>query len=245
MAKRTARSAGSGGRVARKGLLRPQAIFLVGFMGAGKSSVGRCLAEQLGWVFEDLDGRIERREHRRIQEIFRESGEAEFRRAERGALEETLNELRAGERRVVALGGGAFVQRGNAKLIEEAELMSVFLDAEVDELWRRCREQANQDGVERPLLKSLQKFRNLYESRRRHYARALFRQATDGKTVNEIAAELAKTLRSFTAKPSSGRALSERSSSGTSSSETSSSRRSDGVGAERKTVKQRERGGKN
>src|SRR5262249_6652771 len=59
-----------------------RAIFLVGFMGAGKTTVGQALALQLGWPFEDLDDRIQAREKRTIEQIFRESGEAEFRRAE-------------------------------------------------------------------------------------------------------------------------------------------------------------------
>jgi len=63
-------------------LPRRQAVILVGFMGAGKSSVGRVLAEHLGWTFEDLDDRIERRERRKVTEIFRDAGEAGFRHAE-------------------------------------------------------------------------------------------------------------------------------------------------------------------
>src|SRR6202051_3487646 len=73
-----------------------RAVFLVGFMGAGKSSVGRVLAQRLNWIFEDLDDRIEAREGRTVAEIFRDSGESEFRRAEHAALEQVLAELRRG-----------------------------------------------------------------------------------------------------------------------------------------------------
>ncbi|MGC1371806.1 MAG: shikimate kinase, partial [Candidatus Sulfotelmatobacter sp.] len=121
------------------------AILLIGFMGAGKSTVGRCLAKRLGWAFEDLDDRIEERQQRKVHEIFRESGEAEFRVAERAALQELLSEVRDGARKVVALGGGAFVQRENAKLIEDAAPATVFLDASLNELWRRCREQSERE----------------------------------------------------------------------------------------------------
>ena len=62
-------------------------MILVGFMGAGKSCVGRALATTLGWGFEDLDERIEKNTGRRIADIFRESGEDEFRRLEHAALE--------------------------------------------------------------------------------------------------------------------------------------------------------------
>jgi len=72
------------------------ALFLVGFMGAGKTSVGRTLAKRLNWDFEDLDDRIEQRERRSVPQIFRDLGEQEFRRAEHAALEAVLGELKGG-----------------------------------------------------------------------------------------------------------------------------------------------------
>ena len=170
---------------------RTRAVFLIGFMGAGKSSVGRALGELLGLAFEDLDERIERRDGRTVPEIFRESGESEFRRAEHAALKELFSELSAGAEKVVALGGGAFAQKHNARLIEAANVSTVFLDTGVEELWRRCREQ---HGTERPLLGSLESFRSLYEARRPHYMKALLRQETSGKTIEEIAAEVVRAL---------------------------------------------------
>jgi len=169
-------------------------VILIGFMGAGKSSVGRALGEYLGWTFEDLDQRIERRERRKVHEIFRDSGESGFRRAEHAALKELLSELRAGAERIVALGGGAFVQKQNARLVKAASVPTVFLDASVEELWRRCRQQADQQGTERPLLTSFTSFRELYDARWPHYSKALFRQETSGKTVNEIASEVVAAL---------------------------------------------------
>jgi shikimate kinase len=171
------------------------AVILIGFMGAGKSSVGRALAETTGWTFEDLDERIERREGRTVPEIFRDSGEAAFRRAEHEALKEVLQGLRAGAERVVALGGGAFVQKRNAGLIEDREVPTVFLDAGADELWRRCRLQAEEQGIERPLLGSPEDFRELYEKRRPHYLKASVKQETNGKTVEGIAAQIVQALR--------------------------------------------------
>jgi shikimate kinase len=164
-------------------------------MGAGKSSVGRALAEQLGWTFEDLDERIERREQRKVPEIFRKSGESEFRRAEHAALRELLRELTAGAEKVVALGGGAFAQKRNARLVEVGGGPSVFLDADVEELWRRCKQQAEQQRMERPLLGSLKNFRELYETRKPHYLKASFRLETGGKTVERIAGEVVQALR--------------------------------------------------
>jgi shikimate kinase len=162
-------------------------VVLVGFMGAGKTTVGRMLGLQLGWKFEDLDDRIERRERRTVAEIFRDSGESSFRRAEHAALKELLDELEYGPEKIVALGGGAFAQEKNARLIQSAGIPTVFLEADAGELWRRCRRQAEQDGIERPLLKNLETFRELYEARRPHYVRATLRQNSRGKTAAQIA----------------------------------------------------------
>jgi shikimate kinase len=169
------------------------AVFLVGFMGAGKSSVGRALGQQLNWFFEDLDDRIERRERRTVAQIFRDSGELAFRRAEHSALQNVLDGLGDGPR-IIALGGGAFVQNKNSALLQSSGVPTVFLDAPVDELWQRCCRQAREAGTERPLLRSVEEFRELYEMRRRGYAHASIRIETGSRTVDEIAAEIVATL---------------------------------------------------
>jgi shikimate kinase len=163
-------------------------------MGAGKTSLGRALADHLGWAFEDLDERIELRERRKVHELFRDFGEPEFRRAEHAALKELLNELQTGTGRIVALGGGAFAQNRNARLIAAGGIPTVFLDTGVEELWRRCRQQAEEQELDRPLLGDLEKFRDLYEVRRPRYLKASFRQETGGKTVAEIVAEVVQAL---------------------------------------------------
>jgi shikimate kinase len=163
-------------------------------MGAGKSSVGLALSERLGWDFEDLDDRIERREGRRIAEIFSNSREAAFRRAESAALEEVLAEMRSGAAKILALGGGAFVQKHNAAALKKAGLPVIFLDAPVEELWRRCCHQAKEAGAERPLLRSMHEFRKLYDARRSSYLQASRIIDTAGRTVKAISAEIAKTI---------------------------------------------------
>jgi shikimate kinase len=169
--------------------LKIRAVFLVGFMGAGKSSVGRTLSRELDWPFEDLDDRIQMREGRSIEDIFRESGEAGFRQAEHAALRTLLSEL-GGSARVVALGGGAFVQEENAALLQEAGISPVFLDAPAEELFRRCQEQQ----LERPLRGDWEQFRRLYAIRRPAYMAAPWRIDTNGKDVKTVAAEVARTL---------------------------------------------------
>jgi shikimate kinase len=173
---------------------RTTIFFLVGFMGAGKSSVGRALGQRLNWLFEDLDDRIEQHEGRKIAEIFRDSGEAHFRQAEHAALRQVLDERHGGAVRIVALGGGAFVQAANAALLRAAAVPTVFLDAPVEELWQRCRLQADAAGTERPLLGEFEQFRTLYRERRKHYAKAQVKIGTGGREVGAIAAEIAKKL---------------------------------------------------
>ena len=169
-------------------------VFLAGFMGAGKSSVGRALGRRLNWIFEDLDDRIAARERRTVAEIFRDSGELEFRRAEHAALQQVLQELEGGCARIVALGGGAFVESENAALLKASSVPTVFLDAPVEELWERCCAQARETGAERPLLRSREQFRKLYETRRRNYSKASLKIPTGGRAVDTIVDEIAETL---------------------------------------------------
>jgi len=163
-------------------------------MGAGKSSVGRALGQQLNWVFEDMDDRIERREGRTVAEIFRDSGETEFRRAEHDALRQVLGELRRGGTKIVALGGGAFVQAKNKTLLKTAGVKTLFLDAPVEELWQRCCQQASEAGAERPLLRSQDQFRELHQIRRERYAKASMRIETGGRSIEAIIAEIIQKL---------------------------------------------------
>jgi len=168
---------------------KTQALFLVGFMGAGKSSVGQILGRRLGWTFEDLDERIQQREGRSIEQIFAESGELFFRRIEHEALREVIAEL-GNIPRVVALGGGAFAQPENIGLLKKAAVPTVFLDGSVDELFQRCQEQERP----RPLRRDLELFRTLYEARRVHYLTASLRVDTSGKDVEAVATEVVDAL---------------------------------------------------
>jgi shikimate kinase len=169
---------------------RVRVVFLVGFMGAGKSSVGVALSRRLGWAFEDLDERIQAREQRTIAQIFQQSGEAVFRQLEHEILRSLVRELEACPAKIVALGGGAFVQARNAALLEQDGFSIIFLDAPAEELFRRCQ----QDGLERPLQCELQEFRTLYEARRHGYMKASLRIDTSGKDVEAVAEEAIHSL---------------------------------------------------
>ena len=182
----------AGGQPEAKALARPpeiRAVFLVGFMGAGKTSVGRALSRRLGWEFEDLDDRIQAREKRKIEEIFERSGEAYFRRAEHEALRELIFGLSSSPR-LIALGGGAFTQARNARLLAQGGFLTIFLDAPIEELFRRCQ----QEPVERPLRRDFQQFRELNEQRRPAYLKAALRIETSGKDIEMVAAEAASCL---------------------------------------------------
>jgi shikimate kinase len=170
------------------------AVFLVGFMGAGKTSVGQSLGQRLNWAFEDLDDRIERREGRKVAEIFRDSGEDAFRRAEHHALQSVMDELENGAVKVIAVGGGAFVQENNAALLKGANVPTVFLDAGVEVLWQRCCDQASSVGAQRPLLQSREQFQKLYEMRSKHYAKASHKVRTGNRAVDAVAAEIERLL---------------------------------------------------
>lgn len=89
--------------------MRTDKLYLVGFMGAGKSTVARALGKRLGWRVDDIDARIEARERRLVSAIFSQDGEAYFRQAERDVLAELLPIREV----VVATGGGTFVDTDN------------------------------------------------------------------------------------------------------------------------------------
>lgn len=163
-------------------------------MGAGKTTVGRALGQSLNWLFEDLDDRIAEREGRSVAEIFRNSGEPAFRKAEHATLRVLLSELHAGAAKVIALGGGAFAQKRNAALLKTAGVPIVFLDASLETLWERCCQHAEETGAQRPLLQNMDQFRQLYESRKKAYSRASVKISTEQRDVPAIAAEIAGAL---------------------------------------------------
>ena len=124
-------------------------VVLTGFMGSGKTTAGRRLAERLGWSFRDLDSEVERREGRTVPQIFAESGEAEFRRLESAALVSLLGQHRL----VLALGGGAPEVLGNRLLLEQTPRTAVvYLQAPLETLLERCQKAAEAGETARPLL---------------------------------------------------------------------------------------------
>jgi len=159
------------------------AVFLTGFMGAGKSTVGRNLASLLHWNFIDLDEQIERSVGSEISKIFATHGESHFRDLEHRTLKDVLVQGIANS--VIALGGGTIAQTRNHPLLASSGSPLVFLDAPSEELLIRCGRATN-----RPLFRSEDEFRALYTSRLPFYERAHFRVNTARKTSFEIAQEI-------------------------------------------------------
>jgi len=166
---------------------RGRQAVLVGFMGAGKSSVGKVLAQHLGAEFVDVDERIEEAAGRRIGDIFVSCGEAAFREMEREAILDAVS----APGRVVAAGGGAFVDEANRRALK-AYAPVFFLDVSVESVLERL-----SGDRSRPLFpggKEAGKLRELMERRRPSYQEADFTVSTDNRSVPEIADHILSLL---------------------------------------------------
>lgn len=160
---------------------RAKLIYLLGFMGCGKSTVGPLLAQELGWPFIDLDRTIEAGQQLTIREIFDRTGEGFFREIERAAL----TEVSKSQPGVIALGGGTFVQKPNLEFIRATGGATIWLECSFEELQRRCATMEN-----RPLFKDPDSFRRLLEERLPFYRLAEYRVLTDGRAPAEIVKQI-------------------------------------------------------
>jgi len=162
-------------------------------MGAGKTTVGRSLANLLRWSFLDLDYEIELRQKLLVREIFQLRGESGFREIETETLRSVLQQ--ASGSAVIALGGGTFVQSANVTLLRSRGAHVVFLETEIEALLRRCRA-ADQHSPQssRPLAATQEAFRLLYAQRLPFYRTAELTVNATGKTVEELAQEIVLSL---------------------------------------------------
>lgn len=167
-------------------------IVLTGFMGTGKSEVGKTLARTLGYAFVDVDAEIEKRSRKTISAIFAAHGEAEFRRIET----DVIRDLSGHQSSVIATGGGAVVSAENRAALRDGGTI-VCLTAAVGTILHRVR--GNDD---RPLLKTEnpeQRIRELLDARQPFYEQADIVVATDGKSPKEIAEEIIEQVALFRA----------------------------------------------
>ncbi len=163
-------------------------IYLVGFMGTGKSSTGRQLAKLLGWNSIDLDELIQLQQQRRIVEIFAQYGEAYFRKIEKKALKQVATQNKF----VVACGGGIVLDPANIKLMKKTGVL-ICLSATSEAILKRvaCSDQ-------RPLLnvaKPRERIELLLKMRAPYYLQADKNIDTTCLSVKQVAAKIARMLK--------------------------------------------------
>ena len=161
-------------------------LYLVGFMGTGKTTVGRAIAHKTGFTVLDSDQEIERAQGRSIAEIFAQSGEPAFRALER----EFIVHGHPAERTIVACGGGLVVQPGMLELLRQRGVV-ICLHASLETILARTARHRN-----RPLLEvenPEERIRTLYAAREPIYKRSGTVILTDGRPLNEIVAHVLRT----------------------------------------------------
>ena len=167
----------------------PRNIILVGFMASGKTSVGRALAAAVGWPLADADDAIVARAGKPIHRIFSDDGEPAFRQLER----EVIAELCAGNRQIIASGGGAFADPQNRDVMRAAGVVC-YLSARPETILRRLRQQ-DAGGPIRPLLAvpdPAARIAELLSQRAAAYAQAHHTVDTDGLTPAAVAERITR-----------------------------------------------------
>jgi shikimate kinase len=165
--------------------LREPNLYLLGFMGAGKTTIGPILAEKLETQFYDLDSLIEDAEKKTIRQIFEIYGENYFRQKET----ELLIPLTRLRRVVVALGGGTFVQETNRALIRTTGI-SIWLNTPLEIIQRRI-----QDPLSRPLFRSPVEMETLFQQRLSYYRLADIEIPAGDEPVECIAERICAQVR--------------------------------------------------
>ena len=156
--------------------MRTDKIYLVGFMGAGKSTVAGALGTTLGWRVDDIDDLIEQREGMTVADIFSRRGEAHFRRVERAVLAARIPVRHA----VVATGGGTFVDPANRSLIN-GDGVSIWLDVSLTQVIERL----PGDG-RRPLAADRSGMVRLFRQRQAAYGHAHVRLDAGAASAGEL-----------------------------------------------------------
>ena len=155
-------------------------IYLLGFMGSGKSTVGPLLARKMNRSFYDLDVLIEKEQNMRVSEIFESRGESFFRVLESRVLAQSENSPEC----VVALGGGTFISKLNRDYISKQGI-SVWLKIPFEVARGRCK-----NPPHRPLAQDPKQFESLFRQRECHYRLAALHVEVQGKSPKQISAEI-------------------------------------------------------
>jgi len=164
-------------------------IYLVGFMGAGKSTVGDRLADRLEFEFRDLDEMIEGRTGKTIPQIFRDDGEDRFRELETETLRE---QSQSSKPLILATGGGVPANEKNRRILEESGT-TIYLDVDFDVIYERV-----QEGEHRPLVpdgeEAYDQLRSLWEDRQSCYREADFVVSLSDESPETVVRELQNRL---------------------------------------------------
>ena len=162
-------------------LKRTPGLYLVGFMASGKTTVGRALADHIGWPFVDIDTEIEdARRPGDLRKFFGTRGSRVSAKLRSQVLLAHVRQIETGLPCVLALGGGAFVQPGNRELLENNGV-TLWLDCPLEVIERRL----NGD-TSRPLAAQANGLGRLYADRRPVYSRANYRVEVDTEDVGEL-----------------------------------------------------------
>jgi len=164
--------------------VRADKLYLVGFMGAGKTTMARALAARLGWQAVDIDEAIEARERLTVAEVFARHGEPYFRSVEQAVLLEQI----AARHLVIATGGGTYADPQNRALMN-SDGAAIWLDVPLDRLIARI----PSDG-RRPLAADRSGFERLYHQRRAAYQQAHVRLDAGGASVGALVEQLVEWL---------------------------------------------------
>jgi shikimate kinase len=166
-------------------------IYLTGFMGSGKSTIGPILANSLGWDFYDLDKVIEKKTGKKIRQIFEQDGEDFFRETET----QTLTEITENEKAIISLGGGTIVSDKNIKILKNTGKI-IYLKVSTESAYRRLKYKRDRPALLKNLSDDLtkeeliNKINDLMNTRIKYYEMADFTIDTDrssvGRTVDKI-----------------------------------------------------------
>lgn len=163
-------------------------VSLIGFMGTGKSSIGKALGRILSRPVIDIDRVVETKEKRKIREIFEMHGEAHFRKLEKDAIAEAAEAVG----KVITTGGGAAIDPANMEALRKNGWV-ISLTAKAETIYYRVK-----DSKHRPLLASgedrLESIKKLMEIRRPYYEKADFHFETDGHSAAQVAEAIIETL---------------------------------------------------
>ena len=175
--------------------MKTKIVFLSGFMGSGKSTIGPILANVLGWNFFDLDRVIESKQSKKIVDIFAEKGEAAFRLLER----EVLREITKGENVIIALGGGTIADQKNINFMKKKGKI-IFLEASAESFYQRLRFKTDRPmlrGKDEELLSQdelRKRISEILNYRKKYYDQADVSLQTDGLTIGKTVDAISKII---------------------------------------------------